>query len=33
MACAGLAPDIDARDRAAVLWALCLLNAMPILDF
>ncbi|WP_043820912.1 hypothetical protein [Delftia sp. RIT313] len=25
--------NIDARDRAAVLWALGLLNATPILDF
>jgi hypothetical protein len=27
------APNTDARDRAAVLWALGLLNAIPILDF
>jgi hypothetical protein len=27
------APNIDARDRAAGLWALGLLNATPILDF
>lgn len=27
------APNTDARDRAAVLWALGLLNATPILDF
>lgn len=26
------APNIDAHDRAAVLWTLGLLNATPILD-